>query len=312
LHQCLQSLYEQEALRIEYLLVDDGSSDGSYDIALTYSQRYPERFFLLRQSHQGQGAARNLGLRQARGEYVGFVDSDDWIDKKMYKQMLGVALKCAADVVVCDYTKVMPNETTEIVHYASTPPCGVVTVEHKQILFESGSGLTNKIIRKEHFENNKISFPEKMVFEDLAIMPSLMSSSRRVVHLLAPFYYYRMRLDSTIHTGGENVDDFLKACHYIEQHKDSRYHDEVEYLVVMEIFFYAFVKYRERLEPEVFLTFHKQAVHYFKNTYPQWKKNPYIRAQNLYRKLYLYLVIYPMLWPIKVAVFVKKLTKGTV
>ena len=87
LEECIRSLAEQTLPDIELIFVDDGSQDASPRILEAYRTKYPERIRVITQPNGGQGSARNAGIRAARGEYVGFVDSDDYVDRRMYAAM---------------------------------------------------------------------------------------------------------------------------------------------------------------------------------------------------------------------------------
>ncbi|MDR2044344.1 MAG: glycosyltransferase [Clostridium sp.] len=100
LRQCLDSAAVQSHENLEVLLVDDGSADGSAEICADFAGRDP-RFRLYRQPHSGVSAARNFGLEQCAGEYVCFMDSDDWIDADFISTLLKTALGHDADAVIC-------------------------------------------------------------------------------------------------------------------------------------------------------------------------------------------------------------------
>ena len=102
MEQCLESLLQQTLKDIEIIVVDDGSSDNTLSILRKYEQQYPKKVHVFHKENGGQASARNLALQHAKGEYLGFVDSDDWIDKEMYEEMYQKAVDEDADVVVCD------------------------------------------------------------------------------------------------------------------------------------------------------------------------------------------------------------------
>ena len=100
LRKCLDSLVNQTMREIEIIAVDDGSTDGSSHILDEYAERYPN-IIVIHQPNQGQGAARNTGVSVARGQYIGFVDSDDYVDSNMYKHLCSLISETDADVAVC-------------------------------------------------------------------------------------------------------------------------------------------------------------------------------------------------------------------
>ena len=101
---CLDSLVNQTIADYEIIAVDDASTDNSLAILQEYESNYPWKFKVI-QSYENvkQGGARNKGIEAARGTWIGFVDSDDWIAPDMYEKLIGKAEQTGADVVGCDY-----------------------------------------------------------------------------------------------------------------------------------------------------------------------------------------------------------------
>ena len=121
---CLDSLVNQTIADYEIIAVDDASTDESLDILKEYEARYPWKFRAIQlYENRRQGGARNMGLEAARGTWVGFVDSDDWVAYDMYEKLVRKAEETGADVVGCDYNmtsvqsmqigKVVPNNTMD-------------------------------------------------------------------------------------------------------------------------------------------------------------------------------------------------------
>ncbi len=104
LRQCLDSIVNQTLKDIEIICIDDGSTDNSLDIVKEYTAKDPRVKFLT-QPNQGQGVARNKGIDLAEGEYIGFVDTDDWIELNMYQKMYTTAIENNCDLVFCNYER---------------------------------------------------------------------------------------------------------------------------------------------------------------------------------------------------------------
>ena len=105
LDKCVESILEQTEINLEIILVDDGSKDNSFEICKKY-EKMDQRVKVIHQENAGVSAARNHGIEIAEGEYIGFVDSDDWIEPVMYQRLLKEAKEKNADVVMCDATTV--------------------------------------------------------------------------------------------------------------------------------------------------------------------------------------------------------------
>ena len=126
LDYCLKSLVAQtlDPKDFEIIAVDDCSTDNSYDILLDYSKKYPENFIALKSEvNHHQGGAKNIGLAVAQGEWLGFIDADDWIVPDYYERLIKKAEETGADMVGCDYCFVDKHtfEVGKIVHSNNFP-----------------------------------------------------------------------------------------------------------------------------------------------------------------------------------------------
>ncbi len=115
LDRCLKTLVHQTLKEIEIILVDDGSSDGTYELCEKYQKDYPEKVVVFHKPKEGLGPARNSGIAASKGEYIGFVDADDWVELDMYQSMYKAARKNNSDAVVCDVRKIFVAEEREVV-----------------------------------------------------------------------------------------------------------------------------------------------------------------------------------------------------
>ena len=110
LEKCLNSVIKQTLKDIEIICINDGSTDGSLNILQKYSEK-DKRFIIIDQKNSGQSVARNKGLSVAKGEFIGFVDSDDWIDDDFYEKLYDAAIEYKADIAAGNILRVNENET---------------------------------------------------------------------------------------------------------------------------------------------------------------------------------------------------------
>lgn len=163
LRKCLDSIVGQTYLDLEILLIDDGSTDYSGKICEEYAE-LDERIKFFHTENQGLSAARNLGLDYAKGEYIGFVDSDDWIESDMYEVLLKRAEETEADVAECGIFVEHP-ERTEIIARQNKVIDGKEALA--RLLSNSLlSAIWNRLWKRECFAS--IHFPENRVYEDIA------------------------------------------------------------------------------------------------------------------------------------------------
>ena len=220
--KCMQSLLKQTYQNIEIILVDDGSTDKTLEICSKYSEK-DARVRVYHQKNSGQAVARNFAFSVAQGEYIIYVDSDDYVSIKYVEKLLDQALKYQADIVEC-YAQKFWNGGKK----------GRFKIEHQEIKVYSASKALEefcyqrkfnaapwaKIIRKELL--NDLPFPSNTGYEDMAIMYRLIGKAKRIVLLPEVLYFYRQHDGSTMHTdfSDKKVDRIRiaeKFKYYIEE-----------------------------------------------------------------------------------------------
>ena len=208
LEACLDSIREQTHQDLEVILVDDGSPDNCGAICDKYAM-LDDRFQVIHKENGGVASARNAGLDAATGDYIGFVDPDDWIEPDMYEYMLEHALRYQADVVICDIRVLLNGQRIFWI-----PKIDDVIVQNAAQTMESclnGSmhdGCVNKLYRRELWEG--LRFPTYQMAEDLSALWEIYKRVKVSVRLPEDKYVYFRRsksitMDRTIQT---NLDDF--------------------------------------------------------------------------------------------------------
>lgn len=195
LEKCLLSICGQTYRNLEIILIDDGSSDGSGEICDLYAQ-FDERIKVIHQPNAGQSAARNRGLDIAQGEYLGFVDSDDWIEKDMYGFLYRLLAANEADISICSHY--IETESKTKVRYSTRQLTCFSCEEAMRALVEDKrvrNYMWDKLYKRQLFDG--IFFPENRVFEDIAISYHVFYKAHRVVIQDSPKYHYLKREGST-------------------------------------------------------------------------------------------------------------------
>ena len=193
LPKCLDSLINQTFTDVEFILIDDGSTDSSGKIADSYKDRDP-RFRVFHTENHGLSAARNYGIEHSKGEWLMFVDSDDWVSPSFCEMPIGAAHEYNADLVVFWLHRVKKGEITK--EDTSKFPKGIVSFE-KAISFD-GIVAWNKLYKKELF--NDIRFPDGHVFEDIATTHKVLRQAVRIALIPDRLYYYVFRKTSISNT----------------------------------------------------------------------------------------------------------------
>ncbi|MBQ6294177.1 MAG: glycosyltransferase family 2 protein [Lachnospiraceae bacterium] len=175
LEKCVDSILAQSYADLEILLIDDGSTDRSAQICDEYEKR-DSRIRVIRTENRGLSEARNRGLDEAKGEWIGFVDSDDWIDPDMYECLLRRALETGADIAECGIRSEQPSGTVAKKRKALVV-CGEEAV--RELLQPSLSNVVwDKLYKKSCFET--IRFPADRLFEDVAVTYRLLMTAGTV------------------------------------------------------------------------------------------------------------------------------------
>lgn len=196
LDRCIQSILSQTYSNIEILLIDDGSTDSSGAICDKYAEQ-DSRVRVFHKANGGASTARNMGLDNAKGEWIAFVDSDDWIDAEMYEEMLSIAEARSVSAVYCDIVMEYSN-CRNIDRYISQ-------YENHQLMYDCIAPITvvyfsmcNKLVAKEVYDKNNIRAVEGAnMWEDveLALKTRYFVPSSAVVN--KTFYHYNMQNESS-------------------------------------------------------------------------------------------------------------------
>lgn len=208
--RCLESIKNQSFSNFEVIVVDDGSQDNSPKIAQKIAES-DMRFRVICQDNNGQGAARNRGIELAQGDYLSFVDSDDWVHKDYLLKLYDCIQTTKADIAMCNVVRVWDNgkrkKNNNIYKRAE------VITDTVQYLPRASMSVWDKLFKKSLFD--ELRFPEKMKFEDFALMPQILIRAKKIVTIEDELYYYFWRNGSTTNQNKVNRD-ILKAQHILE------------------------------------------------------------------------------------------------
>ena len=173
--KCLDSLVNQTLDNIEIIVVNDGSPDNSQKIIDKYVMKYPKLIKAYIKENGGQGSARNLGLKHAKGEYISFVDSDDWLDVNALEDMYNLAKKNVSDVVICDM--VDHFEDHELYHNCTK----------YNSVFEVTPSACNKIFKKSVISN--LEFIPKVWYEDFNFTTKVLLNTDKISCISKGYYH---------------------------------------------------------------------------------------------------------------------------
>lgn len=226
LEQCLNSLLCQSLEGIEIICVDDGSTDNSLQILQNFAQN-DKRIRVLTQKNQGQSVARNLAMNVATGEYIGFIDSDDWIDEKMFEKLYQNAKKFDSNISMCSFT--LFNEKTGL--SSDSDPYFTLNLfpesfedrsfsykETYDFIFRICVQPCNKIYKRDFLTQIGAKFPEGLFFEDNVFFYETFMQSEKNCLIKEPLYTYRVGTGHSTVSGDEYKKlDFFEIFRLIEK-----------------------------------------------------------------------------------------------
>lgn len=245
LRKCLGSLVSQTLQDIEIIVVNDGSGDHSQEIIDEFSEKYPEKIRSFTKENGGLSDARNYGLDRATGEFIGFVDSDDYVTATMFGEMYDLAKKYNAEMVICNLQKVDEegNVTQKLTQIPNMPE--VIDLRSNFSVFSDLSYFAcNKIFRKELFE--EVRFKKGIHFEDIQLIPQLLLKCTTIAQTQNYHYQYLERTDSITKTHTGKGLDILNAVEDVEKaFHSSKYSDQKDALKGFQILegIYTFLAY---------------------------------------------------------------------
>ena len=214
IEKCINSVKEQTFTDFECILIDDESPDSSKQIAEKLIEN-DSRFRIITQQNKGLGGARNTGLDNAKGEWIAFLDSDDWWHLDFLEKMYYYTTQNDVDIINCRYENV--NNTGEIIGINTTLPIGNYTNKEQLISFYlTYPTAWNKLYRKKLWDN--LRFPEKVYYEDLATVFQLVFKAQNILFVDDILVSYNLREGSiTKHFSNKQVSDRIIVFNIIKQ-----------------------------------------------------------------------------------------------
>ena len=215
LEKCLNSLVNQTLEEIEILVINDGSTDDSQKIIDEFQKKFPQKIKAFSKENGGLSDARNFGIERASGNFLAFVDSDDYVSENMLQEMYDLAIKNEAELVICNLQKVdehgnVTQKLTQIPNLSEK-----IELEKNFSVFSDLSYFAcNKIFRQELFDGKR--FQKGMHFEDIELIPQILLQCKTLAKTDAYHYQYLERSNSISKSHTERGLDILKAVEHVE------------------------------------------------------------------------------------------------
>lgn len=290
--KCLDSLVNQTLSDIEIIVVNDGTPDNSQIIIDEYVKNYPDKVISIVKENGGQGSARNIGLGKATGEYIGYVDSDDYVELNMYEELYDKAKENDSDIIICGNNIVYENNYKKI---------SEINYDNKYNNFENAffgkMAVWNKLYKKEILINNNIKFKEKVWYEDFAFTLKTLVNAKTIAFLDKSLYNYLWREGSTMNNNNvkrnlEILDAFDDIRNYlISNDLLNNYNSYLEFNAINHIYISTIVRVinanvSNDLKKEVI----DKLLEYMNSNFKDFKNNKYIKTLSRNRKIIYYLI----------------------
>lgn len=246
LKKCIESILNQALQEIEIILINDGSTDNSHTICFEYAKKYSEKIKYINNKNIGCSATRNLGIELAQGEYIAFVDSDDYIEKEMYEEMYIKSQKTASDIVICGFRYIYEKEKEVFI---PKKEYSYLDIKNKP------SYVWNKLFKKELLIKNNIIFSlESHYCEDFVFSFENLISTEKISSLENVMYNYVLHGNNSIYNFNKKLDtkiSFSKVYNYLKEKNMLKNKFIMKYF--FQNFYYSGIKniFRSLLNPKI-------------------------------------------------------------
>jgi len=281
LEECIESLVNQTYDNIELIFINDGSTDSSLSILKEYQKKNKSIMKVINNKNNGIGKTRNIGIEKANGEFIYFVDSDDYVSKDALKNMYETAVKEDADIVISDMYRLFNNKDLSdkfVVNFEN----GNIH-EHKTQLFDIPLGPCGKLFKKEILTEH---FPENLKYEDVPFTSNALKNSKKTVKHNEYLYYYRIHQNSETTSMDKRVFDILEILKltnsFYKKEKDLQ--DELEYLNIQLLSRYN-LQQKNQKDKKLAEEFLDKSFKHLSENFPNWKKNKYLKKRNILKRI---------------------------
>ena len=284
LPRCLDSIANQTLKDMEVLLVDDGATDGTSKIAQEYAERY-SNFRYFRKENGGLSDARNYAIPYAKGEYLAFLDSDDWVKPTLYEKLVNTIGD--ADVCVTDIEYYYEDAAKRFI-MKGLSSWNADSIQKRALL--SPLFAWNKIYRTELFQKGGYRYPTGTWYEDHPVTTMIFAKSNKIAYLEECLMHYRQREGSIMAATKDKriaqIFDVLEQVRNNFQREGiyEKYRDELEYLHIEHLRLYGMFRF---IRSDDWKTYYERSEAVMKQFFPDWRNNCYLTNLSTKNQLFL-------------------------
>lgn len=278
LPKCIDSVLAQSCQDYELLLIDDGSPDGCGSICDRYASAHPERIRAIHQPNGGAGAARNHGISLSTGEYLLFVDGDDYLSETMLQELSDAIDTYSADLILFG-AQVEKNGRAVGELHEDVPAGTLLSISSQPTLFFGVMAPWNRAYRRTLFTEHAITFPTKVWYEDIHVVTKLLAVAQTAVRLPGAYYHYLQRDGSTMNNRNaeRNAEILLAFDDILSWYRGNGYYEanraELEFQAILHIWLAATVRVVQiDIRHHLIADFRDYMLSHF----PEFTQNPYL------------------------------------
>lgn len=280
----IESLINQTLQDIEIIIVNDGSTDKSKEIIKSYEEKYKDKIKYIEKENGGAADARNYGIAHATGEYIAFLDSDDYAELDMFEKMYNKAKEDSSSIVECDFYWEYPHKRKL--------DAGMIYTNKKEMLLLTRVIPWNKLIKRNIIDSNNIMFPKGLRYEDVEFTYKLVPYCDKISFVKEPLVHYVQRKSSVsyeynektrdIFTVLDNVINYYKTNELYEEYKLQLEYIYARYLLCSSLG--RIVKINdEKLKEKILYETWKN----LNEKFPNWKKNKVLKEGKSIKDFYM-------------------------
>lgn len=287
LFRCLNSLVNQTLAEIQIIVVNDGATDHSQEIIDTFVCEHSTKVFSYVKANGGLGDARNFGLKHVQASFVGFVDSDDYVEPDMYEQLYQRIVEENAELAVCDIVYEWENTNQKNILKGIKQIDGIKTTS---TLFLSPLFAWNKLYSMQLFDDKELRYPQRLWYEDIPVTIPIFASLKKIAYVDKVLIHYMQRETSIMASfDNKKIFDIFDILDLTEKRLKDRGNyveneSEVEFLFIEQLLLYgAFRFYKSKYANELI----SQALKLMNKRFKSWKANKFIKVLPWQYQVYL-------------------------
>ena len=284
IEKCLKSLINQTLDDIEIIIVNDGSEDGSETIIKQYLEKYGDKIKYLIKENGGLSDARNYGMKYATGEYIAFLDSDDYVDITIYEKMYNKAIQNDCDFVECDFIWQYDKKERK--------DNGYIYKDKHEMLVNARVVAWNKLIKKSLIDKIILEFPKGLRYEDVEFFYKLLPYIQKFDFVKEYLIYYVQRDNSIVNTQNYKTKDIFEVFNnVISFYKEKGFYDEykaeLEYTYSRILLCSSLLRIVKIKDKNIRKQQLEDTWNNLNKQFPDWKKNRILKKNKSIKNLYM-------------------------